>query len=305
MKFPLRLDGLIAATFTPLQSDGGLHLSRIPDLVEHLLAQGVGGLYILGSTGEGASLTCDERRAVATAYVQAAAGRLPTIIQVGHESVREAQGLAAHAQEIGAHAISAVSPVYFRPDSVPSLVKSMAYVAAGAPRLPFYYYHIPAISRVELALEKFLCEAVDTIPTLQGVKYTSPVAHEFQGCLEQFAGRLQLLWGTDEMLTCGLTCGATAAVGSTYNFAAPVYRKLLQSFHGGALEEARSYQTQSQAIVRTFVQYGPRAAQKAIMGLIGLDCGPPRLPTLPLEMPQIDALRRDLEQLGFFDWIKA
>ena len=84
------LQGLIAATFTPLSHNGELNLDQIPPVVDHLLASGVAGMYVLGSTGEGPSLTVDERQCVAEAFVAVADGRLPVVIQVGCESLNQA-----------------------------------------------------------------------------------------------------------------------------------------------------------------------------------------------------------------------
>jgi N-acetylneuraminate lyase len=295
--------GLIAATFTPLKGDGSLDPATIPRLVNHLLAHDLAGMYVLGSTGEGVSLTHDERCTIAEAFIRAAAGRLPVIVQVGCESLAQARRLAAHAQESGADAISAVSPVYFKPDSVATLVDSLAEVASGAPRLPFYYYHIPAITGVAANLIEFLSLGSARIPTLRGIKFTSPNVHEFQACLEFAGDRFDILWGMDEMLLSGLSAGARAAVGSTYNFAAPIYQRLLTAFAAGDLEEARRQQSRSQTLVRTFLPYGPRAAQKAIMSLVGLDCGPTRLPVKPLGSAEVAALQKDLEAIGFFEWV--
>ena len=141
-----RLDGLVAATYTPLDDDGTVNASVAGPIVEHLLGSGINGLYVCGSTGEGMSLSSDERRAVAKAYVQAADGRVPVIIQVGHNSLSEARHLAEHAQEIGADVLSATCPSYFKVSDVTTLVDCMAEVASAAPELPFYYYHIPALT---------------------------------------------------------------------------------------------------------------------------------------------------------------
>ncbi|QDS89250.1 N-acetylneuraminate lyase [Rosistilla ulvae] len=295
------LQGLVAATFTPLASDRTLDTAAIPAMVDHLVDDKIAGLYVLGSTGEGPSLTQSERCTVAEAFVQSAAGRLPVIVQVGCESLSSARELATHAQQIGADAVSAVSPVYFKPDCVETLVDSMAEIAAGAPNLPFYYYHIPAVTGVNYSMVDFLRLAADRIPTLRGIKFTSTNVFEFQSCLEFAGDRFQLLWGLDEMLLSGLGAGAQAAVGSTYNFAAPIYQRLLAAFAAGDLGEARRQQSLSQAIVRAFIPYGPRGAQKAIMSMIGHDCGPSRLPVATLTPSQRDALRSDLDAISFFD----
>ncbi|MDC0937043.1 dihydrodipicolinate synthase family protein [Pirellulales bacterium] len=297
------LSGLVAASFTPLRIDGSLHLEVIPQIVDHQIKHGIAGMYVLGSTGEGVSFTHEERTAAAEAFVKAAAGRIPVIVQIGCDSLWQARQLAAHAQEIGADAISAVSPLYFKPESVKTLVDSMAEIASGAPDLPFYYYHIPVVTGVEVDMIDFLRLGQQQIATLRGIKFTSPKVHEFQACLEYAANRFEILWGVDEMLLCGLSAGARAAVGSTYNFAAPIYQQLLDAFAMGDMEEARQQQARSQALVRAFAPYGSRAAQKAIMAMVGPDCGPCRLPVNSLNAVNIAALCEELEAIDFFEGI--
>src|SRR6056297_2434077 len=124
-----RLDGLVAATYTPLDDEGAVDSVMVGPLVEHLLGSRVNGFYVCGSTGEGMSLTSSERKIVAEAYVQAAQRRVPVIVQVGHNSLAEARRLAAHAQEIGADMISATCPSYFKVDTVAGLTQCMAKVA--------------------------------------------------------------------------------------------------------------------------------------------------------------------------------
>jgi len=298
------LKGLVAATFTPLREDRSLHLEAIAPMVDRLIDQGIAALYVLGSTGEGASLTFDERCAVAASFVGAANDRLPVIVQVGSESLMQARQLAAHASRVGAGGVSAVSPVYFKPDSVETLVASMAEVARGAPELPFYYYHIPSVTGLNLSAVEFLKLAEQRIANLRGIKFTSQNVFEFQTCVEYAQERLQILWGLDEMLRCGLAAGAIAAVGSTYNFAPAIYQRLLAAFAAGDMETVRQEQLRSQAVVRAFLPYGPRGAQKAIMKMIGIDCGPSRLPVPTLTQSQYGALERELREIGFFCWIK-
>ena len=226
----MRLTGLVAATFTPMHSDGSLNLQMATPVVDRLLQEGIGGFYVVGSTGEGVSLTGEERRAAAEAFVKAAAGRAPVIVQVGHNSVVEARQLASHAQSIGATAISAVPPSYFKIDSVETLVATMAEVAGGAAQTPFYYYHVPHLTGAALNMLDFLRLAGERIPTFAGIKFTSPTLYELQACLTFAGGAYDILHGVDEMLLAGLAMGARGAVGSTYNFAAPLYQRILKAF---------------------------------------------------------------------------
>jgi N-acetylneuraminate lyase len=298
-----RLTGLIAATFTPMHSDQSLNLSQAKPIVEHLMRNGVSGLYVCGSTGEGPLLTSDERKATAAAYVDAAAGRLPVVIQVGHSGVVEASQLAAHAQEIGATAISAFSPNYFKPNSVEVLVRCLSQIASGAPKLPFYYYHIPELAGVNLDMIDLLKQAPAKIPTFAGIKYTAPTVDQLQGLIGVEGGRYDILFGRDEMMLSGLAAGARGEVGSTYNFAAPLYSRVIAAFQRGDCCEAQRCQGLAATMIRVILRYRGHAGLKATMSLLGLDCGPSRLPNVSLEPQEIKNMQRELDALGFFQWI--
>ena len=298
-----RLTGLIAATFTPMHDDGALNLNAVKPMVEHLLKEGMGGLYVVGSTGEGVSLCGHERRAVAEAFVKAADGRLPVVVQVGHNSLSEARQLATHAQKIGATAISAVPPSYFKIDSVETLVSCMAEVAHGAPTMPFYYYHNPHLTGCHINMLDFLRIAGDRIPTLTGMKYTAPTVYELQACLDFADRRYEIFLGVDEMLLAGLAFGISGAVGGTYNFAAPLYRHMIQAFSRGDMEGARVWQARAFNMIRVVLRHRGLAGLKAMMKMIDLDCGPTRLPVPYLSDAEYIKLREELNTLGFFEWI--
>jgi N-acetylneuraminate lyase len=298
----LRIRGLVAAAFTPLDDDGQLRLAQVQPLVEWLVRHQLSGVYVNGSTGEGPLLTGWERQRVAEAFVRAAAGRLRVIVQVGHNSLQEARELARHAQEIGADAVSAAAPGYFRPDTVENLIDCLAEVAAGAPDLPFYYYHIPSLSGVGHDMVRFLELGSQLLPTLVGVKYTAPAVYELQACVELSDRRYNLLFGVDEMLLSGLCAGADGAVGSTFNLAPRLYQEIVAACQRSDLEAARKAQAQAVEMVRILCRYRGQPGIKAAMQLLGLDCGPNRLPQRSLSRQERDALRRELEAIGFFNW---
>lgn len=296
------MEGLVAATVTPLDKEGNLWLDQVESIVEHLERDGVAGLYICGSTGEGVSLCDNERRLVAEAYVGVARGRFKTFIQVGHNSLSAAQALAFHAQQIAADAVSATCPSYFKIDSVETLVDSMAQVAAGAPELPFYYYHIPALTNVSLDMVKFVELAAARIPTFAGLKFTTLALHEFQSCLELDGRRFDALWGVDQMLLGAVAVGARGAVGSTYNIAAPIANRVLEACDHANLVEARKWQSRLTATIRILSNHSYHAALKQTLAWLGVECGSCRLPLTKLSREETDVLHRELESLGFFQW---
>ncbi len=299
-----RLKGLVAATYTPMDDDGRLKLDEVPAMVDRLIDEGVSGLYVCGSTGEGMSLTGAERRSVAKAFVDVAAGRVPVIIQVGHNSVTEAAELAAHAQEIGADVVSATAPSYFKIGTVELLVECTAEMAAAAPDLPFYYYHIPALTGAAVDMVQYLNQAGDRISNLVGLKYTCPTVHEYQTCRALENGRFDILWGCDEMLLSALAVGAEGAIGSTYNIAAPLYQQIFDAFAAGNLDEARRLQLQAVTMIRTIYEFPFHPAMKEVLRMLGTDCGRCRLPQPCLSEEQVAELRQNLAQVGFFDWAR-
>ena len=98
--------------------------------------------------------------------------------------------------------------------------------------------------------------------------------------------------------------GATGAVGSTYNFAAPIYHRLWRAFEKGDLTTARDEQFRSVQLVAALAVRGFMGAAKATMKMLGVDVGPARLPNGNLNAQEVSTLRHELETMGFFDWIK-
>jgi N-acetylneuraminate lyase len=294
--------GLIAAVFTPMCEDGSLNLSQVPPVVEHLIRTQVSGIFVCGTTGEGPSLSSEERRTTAAAYVEAAAGRLPVIVQVGHNSLAESRTLASHAQAIGADAISATPPAYFKFESPRTLVDCLAEISPAAPKLPLFYYHIPSMTGMDFDIAEFLNLASESLPMLAGIKFSDSAIPKFQAAVEFENRRFDVLFGSDEMLLSGLCAGAAGAVGSTYNFAGPLYRRLIDAFERGDINEARRCQGLSIEMVRVLRRYRIQSALKAAMKLIGLDCGPSRLPLVALTGDELQTMKEELDGIGFFDW---
>jgi N-acetylneuraminate lyase len=253
----MRTRGLVAAAFAPMRPNGDVDVEAVPTLVEHLVREGVAGVFCNGTTGEGVSLTPEERRTLARAFVGAGAGRLRVFVQVGGNSLRVARELAAHAANAGADSIAATPPSYFKPASVSDLVESLGEIATAAPKVPLFYYHIPAYTGVRLDMLDLLRKAGDALPSFAGINYC---------------------------------------------FAAPVYDKVIAAHGSGDREAAREWQARARRMIDVQMRHGGLPALKATMTLIGVDCGPVRLPLRTLSPSAVDALRRDLEGIGFFDW---
>lgn len=278
-----KLDGLIAAPFTPFDRHGDVNLAVIRQQADLLVKSGVRGAYVSGTTGEGISCTVAERTAVMDEWIRVGKGRLRVIIHVGALSIRDTQVLAAHAQQAGADAISIVAPNFFKPGSIDGLVSHIAAVVSAAPRLPFYYYHT-TMSGVDLPMAAFLEAAEGRLPTLAGIKFNDPDLYEFQTCMRVCGGRYDLIWGVDEFFAGAIALGARAFIGSTYNYAAALYPPIRQAVESGRLADAQAGMTRVCRIVDLLMKYGGVACGKAMMAIHGIDVGDPRLPLKALTL---------------------
>jgi N-acetylneuraminate lyase len=300
MKFSL--PGLVAAPFTPFRANGELALDVVPRQARTLSGNGVIGAFVCGTTGEGASMTSDERRRVTEAWIAARPDGLKIVVHVGHLCLEEARVLARHAQACGAEAIATVAPSFFKPPGVGELVAWCAAVAAAAPKLPFYYYHIPSMTNVTIPAAAFLAEARAKISTLAGIKFTYEDLDDYSAARAIGGSDYDILFGRDEILLTGLGLGATGAVGSTYNYAAPLYHRIIRAHAAGDLGTAQREQAKARAFIDVMNRFGGQPAGKAIMKLVGLDCGPVRLPMRTLSTADEVALRAALDALGFFEF---
>lgn len=298
------IEGLIAAAFTPFHGDGSLNLELIPALTDKLVNDGLKGIFVCGSNGEGPNMTTEERMQVAEAFIKAANKRLLIVVHVGHSSIAESRKLAAHAAAIGADAFSSVAAFYFKPASVQVLADCMADIAAAAPALPFYYYHIPTLTGVGMDMMEFLKIAGNRIPNLAGIKYTASTIHEYQSCFNYQDNRFDVLFGYDELLLPALAVGAKGAIGSTYTFAAPLYLQTKAYFEKGDISAAQQHHLFMVEVIRIFAKYPPIPAQKAIMKMLGWDLGPCRLPLTTFSPELYNQLYKELDELSFFQKVK-
>lgn len=295
------LQGLIAAPFTPMQEDGRLNLSIIPEYYAFLKSNGVTGAFIAGSTGEGVSMTLEEKKEVAQAWADATQKDkdFKVMVLLGGTSLGDCMELAQYAKEVGLYAVSFTAPFYFKPANVQMLAACCKAIADAVPDMPFYYYHIPVLTGVAFNMIDLLKEVSGTIPNFAGIKYTHEDFMDFLSCQRFRDGKYDMLWGRDENMLPALAVGAKGAVGSTFNYAAPLYYGLMDAFNNGDLATAQSLQQQSIDMIRLLGKYGGIATGKAYMKLVGLDCGQFRLPVANMSAAKLQEFKKEAESLGF------
>ncbi|REJ87907.1 MAG: dihydrodipicolinate synthase family protein [Planctomycetota bacterium] len=214
--------GVWPAMITPLDEAGRPNHEAVEQLVELFISQQLGGLYILGSTGQWPLLPPEHRRSVAERVVQTAAGRIPVIVHVGAAATEDAVELARHAESIGADAVSAVAPIYY-PATVDDLFHH--YHAIGeASRLPLFVYHLSTVQQVSIDPPEYARRVLE-VPNIAGMKVTDRDLFPL-GVIAAIAGdRLRLFSGADSLICHAALSGACGAIGTFFNlYGAPAKR---------------------------------------------------------------------------------
>ena len=310
---PFKVEGLVCASFTPMTEDREVNIKVIDAYQKYLSDNGISCMYVNGSTGEGPLLTTQERKDILAEWMRLS--RLPgrsmrIMVQVGGTTDKEIMELTTHAASLKVDAVSALPSLYFTPTCVDDLVDHCRRISEKAPGIPFYYYHVPVWTGINLNMQEFLEKCRSAVPDLRGIKFTSKDLYEGAKCLrtKDASGDVyDMLYGCDEQLIGALAMGFRGGVGSTYNLMPGVYKSLMSLCDQGLWEKARLQQYRSIDVIKIIFDFGKRcgllmSAQKAVMHRVGAPVGPTRHPITELSDEEKEALMKKLEEIGFFQW---
>ena len=288
--------GVAPALVTPFEKDGTILTGSLTATIDMLYSQGASGFYICGSTGEGPVLTVNQRKITAEATVEANDGRGIVINHVGAASPFDAFELAKHARECGCDAVSSVVPNFYykyNEDEIVDYYKRLAD-AAG---IPVIAYAQNLLQGDGVSLMKRLIEVDGVI----GVKYTLSDYYSMHRIKEINGGDINVINGSDEMFICGLSMGADAGIGSTYNLMCAEYVRLFNQFHAGDLDGAKATQYKVNKVVEILIKYGVIRSIKYVLGELGIPSGEASYPATPMSDEEKRMLIKDLTDVGYFD----
>jgi 4-hydroxy-tetrahydrodipicolinate synthase len=292
--------GIIDVPVTPFTPDNAIDLDTFARVVEFLLRHNATSLCVNLHLAESLNLTLEERKALAQAAVEVTAGRVPVIVHVSTPGTDQAVDLARHAEQIGADAVMAIAPYYWKPSQEALFEHFAAIMAATA--LPFIAYNSPTIMDGVGLTPATLVKLMQRFPQFVGLKEAS---HNWEKYLE--LGRAArtvrpdfgLFVGTEWMIPC-LTLGGTACMSVFGGIAPRFVKSLYDATTGGDLTRALDLQyTFSELYQIAKVEYP--APTKAMWEIMGRPVGRPRLPNRPLTAERKKEIRSALETLGLYD----
>ena len=240
--------GVWPALVTPIGADGNPELTELEKLTELIISQGMDGIYILGSTGQGFLLTESQRKQVAEVVLAVNNDRLPVMAQVGAMTTAESSRLAEHAAKFGASGISSVGPIYYGTGSEAMALRHYQQIA-GASDLPFFPYQLGEASFSD-GIAVFIDNLLD-IPNAAGMKLTTTNLLQISAYSTNSRGALILFSGADELMCHAAMCGTSGAIGSMYNLWGPECQKVRKAFlHGNVTLGTNFMMTFQEVIIR-------------------------------------------------------
>ncbi|GFG38025.1 hypothetical protein Cfor_02319 [Coptotermes formosanus] len=292
----------MAPVLTPYSNDGlfSVQLDRILPYAKYLSSTGIDAVLVNGTSGEGMSMTVNERKAVAEAWVTARKETNQIImVQVGGACLKDVQELAAHAESLGSDALLCLPELFNKPQTVDELVRYLKYVAQAAPKTPLLYYHIPSYTGVNVNMPQFLATAACDIPTFAGAKYTHNNLEEATQCLEVKNGTLGFFLGCDHVLAGAFALGCDSAIATSLNMFPSPSIKILAAMRNNLPTEALQEQRKLSDAIRVITHNGSWVStMKAAMSVMTpIDVGPPRPPLTPLSDEHTQELKKDLAAL--------
>ena len=293
------LQGLAAAAYTPTHPDGSLNTSIIQEQARLYSNAGLKGVFVCGSTGEALSFTKQERIEILENWCPAAREHdLLSIIHVGGPCQQEAIEIAQAAASADAGAVAAMAPPFITPASLDDLCDFLAPIAKAAGDRPFLFYDNPARSHVDFSPGMAITALKNAIPSFAGVKLTRSDLEAAEAGLEACGEDAQLFFACDEMLLFALQLGVEAAIGASYNHSAGLFRRMMDAHADGDMAAATAEHDRAVVMIDVLYDHGIIPAGKAVMSLVGIDCGPPRPPLKPLTDEAFAEVGNALESLG-------
>jgi dihydrodipicolinate synthase/N-acetylneuraminate lyase len=287
--------GVIVPMVTPVTPDGDLDEIAVPRIVDHMVAGGVHGVFVLGTTGENASVPAAMRERLVLVTVAHVGERARVYAGIGSNCLVDSVAAAKAYASLGVDAVVAHLPTYY----ALSAEEQLAYFSALADQidLPLLLYDIPATTHMTIPVE--VVEKLSCHPNVVGIKDSSGDITRLTTLLERLGDArpdFAVLVGAVDLSAQGLALGADGIVPSQGNLVPPLCRALFDRAVEGDQDGAEACQQRLNALTKLFVE-GRGLAQslgalKAMMGALGL-CDPEVLPPLrPPPLEEQDALRQ-------------
>ena len=287
-------EGVYPALTTPMKPDGSLNESVLAQIVEFNIQAGAHGCWVAGGTGESILLTEEENAKIAEITMQQADGRAKIIMHVGASTTAHAARQAEEAARFGVDAICCVPPFFYGRTDV-EIAEHYRVVAAAAD-VPLFVYNLPSATGVEIT-PSLMKTIQDRVPHLKGLKHSALPAWYVRNFADM---GLDCFIGNCWLMLPAMTIGATGLVDGPPNALPELWIAIWEAYQARDLDRAEAAQkTASHAFDRLNETEIPflTLIKGVLSERLGVDCGDPRPPGLPMSEEQRAKLKKVVDEL--------
>jgi N-acetylneuraminate lyase len=290
------MNQIMAALITPFDQQGRVNLKALREIIRYEMAMGIRCYYVCGTTGEGLSMSADERKSVVETTCDELSGKGAStgsgqggvIVNVSHMEFVVAIDLARHAKQAGADAVSTLPPLFYPVTS--KEIEQYYRALLDAVELPLTLYNIPMLSK--LALDEPMVTRLAEHPCFGGIKHSSEDTFLLNRFKQIAGGRLMVWSGRDAYYLGALAMGADGAIGNSFNLMGDLFVKMTSLYRANQTEQALALQQKANEVHRRLQVYGATPSVKRCLQMQGIDAGHCRLPYQPLPA-EADKLLRE------------
>lgn len=264
-----KLHGIVCANITPMDPDGHIDLESLGDLIDHMAASGIHGVYPCGTNGEGLLLTQEEHHAVTDAVIDRNQGRMAAFIQCAVLSWETTMANIRYACQSGADGVGIMTPVFYKMDDG-SMVEYYREACGAAGGKPVYLYNISKYTNNDISVKAF-GQIVDENPNVAGIKYSNSDITRIQDYLRApKTRRVDALIGADSLIVSALAAGCAGEVSGPACVFPKWYVGAYEAFVRGDLSLALELQNRIVACSRSIKPVPQIPAIKAMLHMQGV-----------------------------------
>ena len=293
MKQPV-FTGAAVAIITPMHADGTVNFEELGRIIDDQIAHGTDAIVICGTTGESAALSHEEHVECLRFAVKHTAKRVPVIAGTGSNDTAFAIEISKEAEEAGADALLLVTP-YYNKTSQAGLIAHYTAIA-NAVTLPCIIYNVP--SRTGVNLQPATLAELAKLPNVNAVKEASGNISQVADVAALCGEELNIYSGNDDQIVPILSLGGKGVISVLSNVAPQQAHDICAAWFSG--DTAKSLELQLKAlplIEQLFCEVNPIPVKKA-MQLMGVDCGPLRMPLTEISPEHEKNLAQAMKDFG-------
>ena len=291
----MQVHGIIPPVVTPMLANEDIDLAGLRKLIDHQIACGVHGIFVMGTTGECYSLSDEEKQQIVATAVAHVNKRVPVYAGTGAETTREAIRHTQMAEREGVDGVSVITPYFVMPNQ--GEIADHYRRIAAATSLPVILYSNP-VTCGGLKIDPDTIAKLAQVPNIVGVKDSSGDLTNLIETVRLVPDDFAVLQGRDTLIAPALMFGARGAVPASCNVAPKLLVEIYESFVAGDLEKCQSAQSRLSPVRLALMTGTAPGVVKQAMALCGFDAGPSRSPIAPLSPEKRQQLAKILGEAG-------